>query len=117
MTQVAQRRSRSEGTNPELRKRLGSRLRDGRQAAGYTQERVAELLNISPNIVWRWEDGRVAPMLDRLDHLADIYGVSVDWLLGRDSPRDEDMALATDLVRFMRERKRLYRTGPDDRES
>ena len=57
-------------------------------------DRVAALLEVSNHVVWRWEDGRTAPMLDRLYDLGNIYGVSVDWLLGRDVEGDGKITLS-----------------------
>ena len=75
--------------NPGMRQQLAVRLADSRQAAGLTMEQVSELMGVNANVVWRWEAGRVAPMVDRLPDLADLYRVSVDWLLGRTEDREQ----------------------------
>jgi transcriptional regulator with XRE-family HTH domain len=70
--------------NADLRRILSARLREARDLAGYTQEQVAETLDMgSADPVWQWETGRQAPMIDRLVHLSRLYGISVDWVLGR----------------------------------
>lgn len=52
-----------------------------RKANGYTQQEVAEKLNISDRTLSSWETGRTAPDLLLLPALADLYGVTVDEIL------------------------------------
>ena len=85
-------KSRSKGMNPELRARLGQNLRMARNVEGYTQEQIAEVLDVSVDNIWRWEEGRSAPMIDRLVRLSEIYQVSVDWLLGIATAKEADQA-------------------------
>jgi repressor LexA len=47
-------------------------------------EQVGEALRIVTQSVSRWEKGNNWPTADRLERLADLYGVSVDWLLKGD---------------------------------
>lgn len=54
-----------------------------RKRAGYSQKEVAEALNVSQGAVSSWERGRWEPDSNSLARLADLYGVSVDVLLGR----------------------------------
>lgn len=56
-----------------------------RKRAGYTQVEVAKLLNVTKAAVSSWESGRYGPNQTSLKALADLYGVSVDTLLGRNN--------------------------------
>lgn len=58
------------------------RLRSG---AGMTQERLADLLNISPQAVSRWENDAAMPDISLLRPLANLFGVTTDYLLEMDS--------------------------------
>jgi transcriptional regulator with XRE-family HTH domain len=60
-----------------------SKFKEYRQARGYTQENVAEMLKTTQQTVARWETGKAEPSLAHLKDLAVIYGTSVDDLLGR----------------------------------
>lgn len=65
---------------------LGSRLREARRTAGYlNRESVVEQLGdgFSAGSLHRWENGEVAAPFDKVVQLADLYGVSLDWLAGR----------------------------------
>ncbi|MBQ3219548.1 MAG: helix-turn-helix transcriptional regulator [Clostridia bacterium] len=52
-----------------------------RQEKGYTQLELAEILNYTDKSVSKWENGDVTPPIDVLVALADIYGVSLDYLV------------------------------------
>ena len=62
---------------------LGKRLRALRKARGLTQQELGELLGVSASAVGMYEQGRREPDLATLVKLADIFGVSVDHLIGR----------------------------------
>jgi transcriptional regulator with XRE-family HTH domain len=69
-------------------KLLGDRIRARREKRGLKQLDVANALDISPQAVSKWERGENAPDVATLAPLARLLGVSVDWLLEADPPRD-----------------------------
>ncbi len=50
----------------------------------YTQRDVAKMLGISQPSYIRYENGSSQPNLQTLSNIADIFDVSVDYLLGRE---------------------------------
>jgi transcriptional regulator with XRE-family HTH domain len=56
-----------------------------RKASGLTQEALADKLNISFQAVSKWENGQSLPDITLLPALADIFGTSIDKLLGRNA--------------------------------
>lgn len=58
-------------------------IRNLRIDGGYTQRQIAEYLNIKQNTYSQYEIGVLNYPIDVLMKLADFYGVSVDYLLGR----------------------------------
>ena len=54
-----------------------------RKRAGYSQKEVANALNVTISAVSSWETGKYIPDPQNLKALADLYGVSTDALLGR----------------------------------
>lgn len=58
-------------------------IRKLRTDMGYTQKQVAEILGVSQNTYSQYEIGILNYPVDALVKLADFYGVSVDYLLGR----------------------------------
>ena len=59
------------------------RLRDLREDHDKTQQQIADILGTSQTMYARYERGANEPPLRHLLVLADYYGVSVDYLLGR----------------------------------
>ena len=58
------------------------KLRQARIDCGMTQEEVAEELHIKRVNLSNYETGRREPDLETLAQLANLYGVTTDWLLG-----------------------------------
>lgn len=58
------------------------RLKYARQEAGYTLAKAAEKVYLSREAVGHYEAGKRVPPIDRVCMLANLYGVSIDWLCG-----------------------------------
>lgn len=65
---------------------FGTRIRTLRDQLGMTQEELARQLNVSRPAVGTWEQGRAKPRLDKLQQLADLFGVRVSELMGEGEP-------------------------------
>ena len=63
-------------------------IRNLRIDNGYTQKQIAEQLGISQNTYSQYEVGVLNYPVDALIILADFYGVSVDYLLGRTNKKE-----------------------------
>lgn len=66
-------------------KELPERLRRLRKANGCTLEEIEDDTGVPYCMVARYERGENTPTLYVLVVLADYYGVSLDWLCGRDA--------------------------------
>lgn len=60
---------------------LGERIAEGRKKCCYTQETFAELLDVTPQAVSKWENDVSCPDIQLLPKIAQILGMSVDELL------------------------------------
>ena len=70
---------------------LGNRIRLARKAKGITQERLAELANLSTTYIGRLERGEKTPSIETLVGLADSLQVSpLDILVDLDSSMGKD---------------------------
>ncbi len=63
---------------------LHERIRLAREDAGLTQGQVSKLLDVSRPTVSDIEAGRRKVSAEELGKMADLFGVSTEWLLGRD---------------------------------
>lgn len=75
------------------------KLKELRQEKGLTQKELATMVKLNQTAIGKYERGELEPNLDMLKQLADIFDVSVDYLLGREddfgvvkreSPADKD---------------------------
>lgn len=73
------------------------RLKLLRKAKGLLQRDIAEVINCSQAVYSRYENGEREPSNETLKTLADFYGVSVDYILGRDDPPPPPPADAVEL--------------------
>lgn len=60
---------------------FGERLGTLRRANNYTQEQLADRLEVSRQTVSRWESDLMYPETEKLVKLAQLFGVTVDYLL------------------------------------
>lgn len=59
------------------------RIREQRKAYNLTQRQIADILGMTHSAYLRYENGTAEPTLETLVKLAEIYDVSVDFLVGR----------------------------------
>jgi transcriptional regulator with XRE-family HTH domain len=64
---------------------LGNNIRKFRKNKGFTQEELADLLNVTPQAVSRWESAGGYPDVSLLVPIAQVLNVSTDALLGYDT--------------------------------
>ena len=68
---------------------LGERLKQLR-GKKYSQEELAELLNVHNNTISKWENGTQEPRAKRLKELAEILGTTSAYLIGEtDNPEQQ----------------------------
>ena len=77
---------------PKSNETLGRRIARMRLQHGMTQERLANIANVSSQAVSKWENDQSYPDIMLLPLLARTFGVSVDELLGAEEPKTVRMA-------------------------
>ena len=60
---------------------IGKRIQQRRKALGYTQEQMAEMMNVSVQMVSNLERGNKAIRIDNLINISRILKVSTDYIL------------------------------------
>ena len=61
------------------------KLQELRKQKGLTQEQLAERMRVSAQAVSKWENNLSCPDISVLPELADVFGISLDELMGRSS--------------------------------
>ncbi len=69
-----------------------NRIQYYRKRAGLSQEELGERLYVSRQTVSQWETGQTVPSVDNLTRLRELFGVSVDELLGLTPPAETEAA-------------------------
>jgi transcriptional regulator with XRE-family HTH domain len=62
---------------------LGGRLKQLREERGITAEQLANELKLLKTVVWGFEMDKKEPTASQLLKYGDFFGVSVDYLIGR----------------------------------
>jgi len=75
-----------------------NRLLEYRKKAGLSQEELAEKIGVSRQAVSKWERSEASPDTDNLIVLAELYGVSLDEMLGLKPAKAEDVVPEKDEV-------------------
>lgn len=73
------------------------RFKKLREERKWTQEDVAKILKTTRSTIGDYETGRKMPKYDRLIQIADLFGTSVDFLLGHTDVREPVDELKRDL--------------------
>ena len=72
--------------------KVGDRIQQCRKSRGYTQEQLAEAMNVSIQMISNVERGNKAIRIDNLVNLSQILHVSTDYLLtGKHNTDNNDL--------------------------
>lgn len=69
-----------------------------RKKAGWSQEELAEQMNVTRQSVSKWEGGQSIPDLEKIIKLSNLFGVSTDYLLKDDIENTENEQIKVDEV-------------------
>ena len=75
---------------------LNENIKKLRVAQGLNQVEFAKILSVTKQCVSNWENDNVVPSIDMLCKIADFFGVSTDYLLGRSDKRVIEVSNLTD---------------------
>ena len=68
---------------------LVNNIKELRKQKHLTQKDLAKLMHVSQQTIGAWETERAIPGSDTLALLANLFNVSTDYLLGRDTKEDD----------------------------
>lgn len=72
---------------------LGKRIGQYRRKLGLTQEGLAQRLDVTNQAVSKWESDQCCPDIAQLPKLADLFGITMDELFGREAPAPQEIPL------------------------
>ncbi len=59
-----------------------NRVQELRKKNGYSQQKLAKVLNVHQTAISQWETGRTSPDIEVATSMAQIFGVTLEYLLG-----------------------------------
>lgn len=89
---------------------IGTNIQIARESAGYTQEKLSELVGLTPNHLSAIERGVSGASLEVLQKLCPLLGVTADYLLfGQTAADDEALSLARQIMSVEPKRRLLIK--------
>ena len=80
---------------------MANNIQKYRKQLGFSQDELAQKLLVSRQTISQWETGQTMPTTDNLIRLKDIFGVSIDDVLGFTAQSDaNDTPAATEHYTF-----------------
>lgn len=80
-----------DGFVEDLKPIVAKNIIELRRAADITQAQLAEKLNYSDKAVSKWERGEAIPSVSTLKEIADLFGVTVDYLISADHEAENEI--------------------------
>ncbi len=71
-----------------------NKIRELRKRSGLTLDELSRELGVSRATLGFWEQGRFQPSNEMLLRLSDLFEVSVDYLLGRQTIKEDELMVA-----------------------
>jgi len=94
---------------------LRKRITETRERHGLNQAELAEKAGVTPAAISQIEKGTRVPTIPVLHRIANVLGVSLDYLIGKtDSSQLQDLLQNDDFVAFFRGFESL---GPEDKKT
>ena len=81
---------------------IGKKLKDARMRSGFTEESVAEKVNVSRQTISNWENEKSYPDIISVIELSNLYSISLDELLKGDEKMMEHLEESTNVVKSTR---------------
>ena len=88
--------------------KLGKRLKEYREKNNMTQKDIAEILEVEPGTISKYELDIIEPKIESLRRLSDTFNVSLDELLKEDN--DFDIS-KINVLKVLREQKEMKLKG------
>lgn len=86
---------------------IGTRIQNRRKQRGYTQEQLADLMNVSKQMISNLERGNKAIRIDNLINLSRVLDISADYILTGKEISGDFQSLAAQLSRLSQRDRRM----------
>lgn len=88
--------------------KFSDNLKRFRKQKKLTQEELATKIGVIRATYWAYEKGSIMPPYDKLEQLADIFGISIDELMGRETDKSDISDDLSKLIRKLEKENQIY---------
>ena len=88
---------------------IGNNIKKYRENKKMTQKEIAEILNVEPTTVSKYESNMIEPNIESLKRLAETFEISVDELLKNEEEKVDITKI--DILEVLREQKEMKLKG------
>ena len=88
--------------------KLSDKITTLRKSNGWSQEDLAEQLNVSRQAISRWENGTALPDANNILQLSKLFNVTTDYLLNEDYSSDDDIPCVKKVHNILESKKVRY---------
>ncbi len=64
--------------------KFGERLKELRIEKNLSATDLSKMVGVSDSTIIRWESLSMLPTIDKLDAICDVFGVTADYMIGRE---------------------------------
>lgn len=89
--------------------KLSDKIIQLRKSNGWSQEDLAEKINVSRQAISRWENGTALPDSNNILQLSKLFNVTADYLLNDDYESDDDIPCLKETNKALDNQKKNYR--------
>ena len=89
--------------------KLSDKITKLRKVNGWSQEDLAEKLNVSRQAISRWENGTALPDANNILQLSKLFNVTTDYLLNEDYSSDNDIPCVKEVHNKLDYQKLIYK--------
>lgn len=84
---------------------IGNKIKKYREENKMTQKDIAEILEVEPGTISKYESGIIEPNIESLKRLAETFGITVDELINNDEKFELSKINVLEVLREQREMK------------
>lgn len=88
--------------------KLSDKITTLRKSKGWSQEDLAEQLDVSRQAISRWENGTALPDANNILQLSKLFNVTTDYLLNEDYSSDDDIPCVKEAHNMLDSKKARY---------
>lgn len=89
-------------------KEMGQRLKEGRNKLGITQDKLSEIIDVSPSYISEIERGTSICSLAVLVNIADVLKMNIDYIINGITENNANTAFLEILNNIPKENQKLY---------